>query len=177
MKIEKAIEHDLNEILTLFNKTQSWLIEQGYEAQWGIRPFTENPGQIERFKHWLAHGTFYVLRHEGSIVSTLVIGDQAPAYTLAAFTHPPQTLYLEAFATNPAYRGKGIGKMLLQWAEQEAEGKKAERLRLDCWAGNHALRKYYQSAGFQEVGEFQVHTWPGVLFEKQADWLKRESDR
>lgn len=177
MKTEKAVEHDLNEILALFDKTLQWLIDQGYPAQWGTRPFTENPGQIERFKHWLQHGVFYVLRHEERIVGTLVIVDQTPAYAQSAFPHPPNTLYLEAFATDPAYRGKGVGKMLLQWAEQQAEEKRAERLRLDCWAGNHALRKYYRLAAFQELGEFQVSTWQGVLFEKQADWLKRESDR
>ena len=172
MRIEKGIADDLDEILLLFNKAQQWLIQKGHQAQWGTQPFTENPRQIEQFKQWLQQGTFYLLRHEECIASTLVIGNQAPAYAQAAFPHPPHTLYLEAFATDPAFRGKGLGKMLLQQAEQEAETRGATRLRLDCWAGNRALRNYYQSAGFQEIGEFQVSTWQGALFEKEADWLR-----
>jgi len=72
MIIEKAASHDLKAILTLFDKTQMWQIEKGYQAQWGTQPFSENPGQVERFKRWLQSDVFFILRHDTSIIGTLV---------------------------------------------------------------------------------------------------------
>ena len=58
-------------------------------------------------------------------------------------------MYIEAFATSTVARGCGLGRSLLQWAEDYAKQKGKSVLWLDCWADNSDLCDYYERAGYE----------------------------
>ena len=54
---------------------------------------------------------------------------------------------------NPEHRGMGVGEKLLQAAIECARNHSMERISLEVTATNHAAAAFYQSQGFQQVGE------------------------
>ena len=165
MTIDKATLKDLPTILSLFDAAQAWLVGKGLAEQWGTEPFSET--QVERFTEWLERDVLYVLRDKVFIVGTLVINSEPPDYARSACEkYPRQALYLEAFAVHPNFRGRHFGRQLLEFAKSEARRRGVDWLRLDCWSGNEALKRYYVDAGYSRFAHCELGTWRGALFEK-----------
>lgn len=165
---EQAHPEDLTDILKLFDQVQAWLIASGLAGQWGTEPFSESELQRERFSGWLEHGLLYALCNQDRVVGSLVINPEIPSYAKQACEqHPKQALYLEAFAVHPNLRGKGLGGRLLEFAEREAERQNIGWLRLDCWADNNRLKRYYLERGYREFAQCELGTWRGAVFEKR----------
>jgi GNAT superfamily N-acetyltransferase len=60
----------------------------------------------------------------------------------------------------------GSGRSLLEWAEQHIAATGRSLARLDCWAGNMRLRRYYESLGYRSAGERSEATWVVARYEK-----------
>jgi ribosomal protein S18 acetylase RimI-like enzyme len=101
-----------------------------------------------------------------------------PAGTFALFRsdlenwgeQPDDALYLHGLVVRRAAAGQGLGHELLRYAAAIAAGQGKRFLRLDCWAGNEALRRFYTAAGFVERGVIEPRVsgevWLCRLFEK-----------
>lgn len=64
------------------------------------------------------------------------------------------SLYLHRIVVNPAYKGqKQFGK-ILNWSVEYAHKNGLSHIRMDTWAENPNLIKYYKSFGFRMVGKF-----------------------
>ena len=62
------------------------------------------------------------------------------------------SIYLHRIATNPACRGRGYVKMIIQWAREYALANDIKYIRLDTFGDNHALIDYYVRCGFKFLG-------------------------
>jgi ribosomal protein S18 acetylase RimI-like enzyme len=62
-------------------------------------------------------------------------------------THADGDFYLQAIATNGAYRGQGIGTVLLNAIEDRARASGATRFVLDAAAKNTGARRFYERHG------------------------------
>ena len=62
-----------------------------------------------------------------------------------------------------SWGGRSLGKQLLLWAEQQAAMVRRTFLRLDCFANNQVLRKYYENGGFEDRGEVAAQYPFGTL--------------
>jgi GNAT superfamily N-acetyltransferase len=168
ISVVPATVDDLPAILTLFEEVQRWLAARGLEGQWGTRPISTIPAQMQRFHDWIAEGTLFAARIETEVVATHVLTATVPPYAQAPWqAFPMPALYIEAFVVSRRHAGSGIGLALLGWAEAVARRQNAAFLRLDCWAANDALCAYYRKAGFVPVGQIDIGTWPCQLFEKR----------
>ena len=72
-------------------------------------------------------------------------------------------LYLENLVVRRAWGGRGLGRQLVLWAERETLRLGKTSLRLDCFASNPVLRRYYENAGYEECGEIDAQYEFGVL--------------
>ena len=54
--------------------------------------------------------------------------------------------------------GQGVAGWLLRWAAAYTRERGKRELRLDCWAGNERLKRYYQDAGFESCGNIEFTT-------------------
>jgi ribosomal protein S18 acetylase RimI-like enzyme len=70
----------------------------------------------------------------------------------AAPTPPPRAFYVDALATDPAYRRHGAASALLAEAERQARMRGLAAVALDTTEGNDEARALYARAGFDEVG-------------------------
>lgn len=73
----------------------------------------------------------------------------APATSLEATSH---VLQIRGIAVDPALRGQGIGRVLVDAAIAEARRRGARRLTLRVFAPNEPARRLYESAGFVVEG-------------------------
>lgn len=162
MNIIRAQPGDLGAVLLILDEAAAWLQSRGIN-QWP-HPFPR--AEVERR---FATGVVY-----------LASVDTQPAGTFALFptdiavwgAQPPDALYLHGLAIRRAYAGSGLGRALLRHAEQIAAAQGKRFVRLDCWAGNAALRRFYNAAGFAERGvvepQHDGERWHCCLFEKSV---------
>ncbi|CAI0962257.1 Predicted acetyltransferase [Serratia quinivorans] len=82
-------------------------------------------------------------------------------------------LYLSYLAVDEKQRGKGVGKMLIQWITEYAAAQRPNRwLRLHVSQQNTGARRLYQQCGFN-IGRRERHASLWLLF-RQANWLLME---
>ncbi|MEA2308045.1 MAG: hypothetical protein QOI65_331 [Thermoleophilaceae bacterium] len=68
-------------------------------------------------------------------------------------SHPEDWLYVDALATDPAYRRRGVASALLVRAEEIAAERGAPAIALDTSHGNQSALALYRRAGFRIIGE------------------------
>lgn len=74
--------------------------------------------------------------------------------------------YVHRLTVSRSRKGQGIGKQLLDWAENYIRERGKSWLRLDCMADNPSLNRYYQSLGFSFRGRFNADEWSANLYER-----------
>jgi ribosomal protein S18 acetylase RimI-like enzyme len=75
--------------------------------------------------------------------------------------------YVHGFATDPKFRGLGIGVKVLSMIEQMAIQENINFIRLDCKASNVGLCNYYESLGFKKMGQKLAPQSLNNLYEKR----------
>jgi GNAT superfamily N-acetyltransferase len=76
-------------------------------------------------------------------------------------------LYLHGLVVRRDLAGRGLGRQMLAWAEEQARRRGKSTLRLDCMADNPRLCQYYADAGFTPLGRHPRYTWY-ALYEKKV---------
>jgi ribosomal protein S18 acetylase RimI-like enzyme len=71
----------------------------------------------------------------------------------AAPAPPPASFYVDALATHPELRRRGVARALLVEAETQARRRGLSAVALDTTLHNDAARALYASAGFDEVSQ------------------------
>lgn len=61
--------------------------------------------------------------------------------------------YVHSLVVLPSYGGKGVGKAVMLKIIEQLKQENIKKFRLDCNASNLRLCQYYESYGFQKVGE------------------------
>jgi ribosomal protein S18 acetylase RimI-like enzyme len=72
-------------------------------------------------------------------------------YTAGTRAPREQTIYIDALATDPAFRRRGAATALLDEAEREAGDRGLRAVALDTTLDNSVARAFYAGAGFDEV--------------------------
>lgn len=66
-----------------------------------------------------------------------------------AFSYSSRYVYIHQISVNLNFRGKGVGKLLLNRALEYADEKSINRVGLDYWAKNAAAKEIYKKLGFE----------------------------
>ncbi len=130
---------DAPALMEIFVTAARWLVSLGIE-QWRPEQF-----HVEPLVESIARGEVYVACQHDVIAATLTLTDDDTA-TWGA--HPDDALYVHGLAVGRGFAGHQLGRGLLEWAERRTAASGKRYLRLDCVAGNAALNRYYQRAGF-----------------------------
>ena len=148
--VREATPHDLTAAGDILDAAAKWLIDQGIH-QW---PHPYPRALVEKA---CANRSLWVGSRHGRMVATMrtvrsdpeIWGeDELPA------------LYVHALASHRDPAARGSGADLLRWAADAAAADGLRAVRLDCWAENHALRRYYERAGFRHVGDVEQRDGP-----------------
>jgi protein-tyrosine phosphatase len=160
--IERATLAETDLLIEIHEDAARWLWSRGIR-QWepGTLPRDRLIARIERGEAYLAH-------LEGELVGMAILQD-ADEDTWGV--RSDDALYLHGLRVLRACAGRGIGRAILRWAEEQVIARSRIYLRLDCMADNAKLRAYYEHAGFRCVGEQTDEDdpyWRVSLYEKRV---------
>ena len=80
-------------------------------------------------------------------------------------------LYIEMIAVSPETRGKGVGRALMQEAEQRCRKLGKNRLTLQVVDTNPRAKKLYEEMGFRTIKTYSVQPWGRIV-----GWTFRKVD-
>jgi ribosomal protein S18 acetylase RimI-like enzyme len=141
----------------LLAEAGAWLLGRG------IRQWAEPPSR-EALSAAAGRGELYLALRAGTAVGTFQLTTDSPAWPQAGDSH--DAAYVSSIARRPGASDKGLGLALLEAAAGIALASGKRRFRLDCWAGNHRLRRLYREAGFAEVAVVPENDYLICLMEK-----------
>ncbi len=158
IQVVKAESQDLDTVLEILRDAASWLLSKGID-QW--RPESFSP---ESFTGKIKLGEVYLAKQNQQLVATITLQWSDRFFWVDDDTDAG---YIHKLAIKPNYTGKGLGRQLLEWAEQTTKAAGKNYLRLDCMFENPRIRQYYENAGFSYRGEVNGQGWRAALYEKK----------
>jgi ribosomal protein S18 acetylase RimI-like enzyme len=152
---------ELAVVLGIVDEAAAWLTARGIR-QWAS---PQPPHERDKVRREIARGQVYLARvqPDGRAVGTLRFEWDEPDLWP---DDPAGGGYVHTLATRPEARGLGVGARLLDWAGEHIRAHGRDRVRLDCWAENPPLCRYYERLGFRRRGLFTRGAWVGALYEK-----------
>ncbi|MBI1189149.1 MAG: GNAT family N-acetyltransferase [Tepidisphaera sp.] len=118
---------------------------------WDPAKFSYLPDVVDRYARWLPQraadprSVLAIAREGDAIVGFLVASTEReiPVYRLSEF------LFVHDMFVEPACRGRGLGRLLMQHALERAREIGVTQLRLDVARANEPARRLFESCGFR----------------------------
>jgi ribosomal protein S18 acetylase RimI-like enzyme len=73
-----------------------------------------------------------------------------------------ESIYLHRIVVNPAFKGRKLFGLIVQWAIDHIKEKGLTSIRMDTWASNTAIINYYKSFGFEVVENYTTPETPDL---------------
>ncbi len=118
----------------------------------------------------LKEGNLYGVKQDDVVIAAVVVNEKQTAryanVNWIDWSGKPACIH--RLAVHPQFQGKGLGKKLLQFAEEHAFMQGHSSIRLDVYSGNPAAVGMYRRAGYKEIGiiHFPFRKLPYFCFEK-----------
>jgi GNAT superfamily N-acetyltransferase len=160
--IRPAAVLDLPAVVALLTEASAWLAARGSD-QW------QYPPRTDRIAAGIEAGTVWMAIQGQRTVGTITVDDYAdPEFWLPA-DNPADALYAHRIAITRTVAGQRVGVALLNWASLRAEAAGRTWIRLDAWATNNRLQRYYLALGWTHVRTVRLpHRGSGALFQRRA---------
>ena len=158
LTIRPAQPSELPEVLAVLDDAAAWLQRTGITQQWPP-VISQDAGWVERVTGLVRAGEYFLAQSSGSTVGVFNLRDAPGLDGGPSVWYRPEELqvpacYLFTLALRRGVAGQGVAASMLQWAFDAAR-RRGRLLRLDCWAGNQKLRRYYLDAGFDHMGDIE----------------------
>jgi ribosomal protein S18 acetylase RimI-like enzyme len=147
IRVTRAQPGDLSQVIAILEEAATWLLARGVR-QWEV-PVPDS------FRDLLARQV-----ESGDVMLAWLPEAGPPIATMrfewteseAWLDSPADAGYVYSIGVRPAYTGRRIGEAMVAWAEHHVASRRKPRIRLDCWAGNERLRRYYEALGYVDRG-------------------------
>lgn len=149
--IREDITH-IEEISKLYDDVCDYLCEHGNYPGWkkGVYP-TKNDA-----KEGIKESTLYIAKDNNKIVGTVILRHKPEEgyknVEWASESNYEKIYVIYTLAVHPNSIGLGIGKKLLDFAEEIARKEGCTSLRLDVVKGNIPAENLYKKCGYKYVG-------------------------
>lgn len=161
--VRKANAADIGNIMAIIRET---LVEM---ATYGNNQWDETYPLEKDFLGDIQKGDLYVTEREGVLVGFVCINQVEPAeYNGLPWCMPETALVVHRMAVNPVYRRSGIGKELMQLADELARKNDIRYLKTDTYSINTKMNALFVKCGYRLVGEmsFLNKAMPFYCYEK-----------
>lgn len=129
----------------------------------GIYQWNEDYPNKEAFELDIERGELYVLEEDGRIIGTIVLSTlmDEEYVPIEWLTTSDNNIYIHRVSVHPDLQGKGYAQKLMAFAENFARENKFASVRLDTFSQNKRNQKFYETRGFERLGD--------IFFPKQSE--------
>lgn len=149
MRLVLGHPDDLDLMLAIRREVAAWLTARGYD-QWAA-DWPDTHTMINGFEQDLGRGeTWFALDDDGEPLGVLTVNDR----TDPGLWTPDEirtALFIHRMTVRRTAAGRGLGRRLLDHADDLARRARRTWIRLDCWTTNTRLHRYYLGQGFRHV--------------------------
>ena len=167
IKIELAEINDINDIMKMIHDCANDLIGKNI-FQWN-----EKYPSREIFLSDIEKKNLFILKKNSVIIGCIALSNEKDIeYTdVKWLTKDDKNLYLHRLAVDPKFQKKGIGKLLMDFAEDYARNNKFISVRLDTFSKNERNNRFYKSRKYTKLddvyfpnqSEFPFHCYEKIL--------------
>ncbi|VTS08292.1 GNAT family N-acetyltransferase [Tuwongella immobilis] len=154
MDIRLATLPDLERYAECGRRAQAWLDSQGIGQYVPAAHAANHDGIRAR----ITAGTLFVAVDQETAVGFFAF-DPQPSIWWPTDGLPAR--YLSGMVVDRQRSHCGVGSHIIRWAAETARQSGCQAVRLDCFAGNPWLCRYYERHGFQLQGQIEQH--PGYM--------------
>ena len=158
MKIRLAEKKDVADVIRMIAERMAWMDEINV-YHWNKTNYLEVYPQ-SYFEALTDKKYMYVAETDGAVIGAIVLYPEDERWPT-----PAHTYYIHHLVADKTQRG--TGEALLAFSENKAMDEGMNVLRLDSPKGNHRLSAFYESHGYQAVGECVDGLYTGILREKK----------
>lgn len=165
MEIVKATPNDLIEVMYLLRVCIKDMNDKGLKHWNSSYP----DGKLMRYL--LEEGKIYMAKDLGVPKGMISISQQMPEdYKPLLNGDETKTLYLQFLAVHPIWRGRGIAKMLIEFAENFGKTNGFHNIKLDILSED-SVNQFMLKKNYSEIGKFHstVQKIPYICYEKVLD--------
>ena len=167
IKIELAEINDINDIMKMIHDCANDLIGKNI-FQWN-----EKYPSRDIFLSDIEKKNLFILKNNSGIIGCIALSHEKDIeYTdVKWLTKDYKNLYLHRLAVDPKFQKKGIGKLLMDFAEDYARNNKFISVRLDTFSKNERNNRFYKSRKYTRLddvyfpnqSEFPFHCYEKIL--------------
>jgi len=156
--IRKALISDLETVKSLTEACAEKMINDGI-FQWN-----DHYPSKEIFRKDIEEEALYVWDDKNQIKGCIMFSPEKDEvyYSAKWLTQDDKNIYVHRLAVHPKFQKKGIGNKLMNFAESIAKKLNFISIRLDTFSQNKSNNKFYESRGYQKLGD--------VFFRKQSEF-------
>jgi ribosomal protein S18 acetylase RimI-like enzyme len=159
MRIRRAEHDDLPALMALMRRVIPLMLAAG-NLQWD-----ETYPNEAVFQRDIEQEQLWVVDAETSLAGLAAITmDQEPDYAQVGWDIDEPAIVVHRLAVDPAFRGVGVARTLMQRAEEIAAERGITILRVDTNTQNQATQRLFPRLGYQLAGEISLKMRPGLRF-------------
>jgi len=157
----QALKSENDIIFEFLKESAVWLNEKGidYWQNW-LNPTDDD---ISWITEGIDNSQFYLVETETDLIGMYRLQFEDELFW---GNKVDKAGYIHSFATKRTLKGEGIGSKILEHIEEELKLKSYEYLRLDCGLAVKGLCRFYESYGFESVGQIVLRGEELILYEK-----------
>ena len=167
IKIELAEINDINDIMKMIHNCANDLISKNI-FQWN-----EKYPSRDIFLSDIEKKNLFILKNNSGIIGCIALSHEKDIEyaDVKWLTKDDKNLYLHRLAVDPKFQKKGIGKLLMDFAEDYARNNKFISVRLDTFSKNERNNRFYKSRKYTKLddvyfpnqSEFPFHCYEKIL--------------
>ncbi len=167
IKIELAEINDINDIMKMIHDCANDLIGKNI-FQWN-----EKYPSRDIFLSDIEKKNLFILKNNSGIIGCIALSHEKDIEynDVKWLTKDDKNLYLHRLAVDPKFQKKGIGKLLMDFAEDYARNNKFISVRLDTFSKNERNNRFYKSRKYTKLddvyfpnqSEFPFHCYEKIL--------------
>ncbi|GGG69654.1 GNAT family N-acetyltransferase [Paenibacillus radicis (ex Gao et al. 2016)] len=151
--VSVAKKEEADEIMSLLIDTAKWLQSKGSD-QWSglLKGYDSHDtvGSIEKEE-------VFVCKHNNEIVGVVILKRQPSEWDLELWGSKAyaddEAIYLHRLTISRKRANSGLGSALLNWCDSAISFRDKKVVRLDCIASNPKLFAFYESNGYEYMGQ------------------------
>jgi ribosomal protein S18 acetylase RimI-like enzyme len=165
MEIIQAKPTDLVEILYLLKVCTRDMNSKG------LRHWSSSFPAAEQVDGDLHDGHIYLVKDRGVCKGMVILNSAEPEdyRQMNLSSNNSKPLFVYCMAVHPTWQGKGIARMMIDYAQEMAKKNGFTCIRLDIYKTSEEARQLCEKLSFKEIGSFQANFQriPYVCYEKQ----------